>query len=288
MIRKSQLFLAVAALVGMNAAFAACNTTQWGQGATSPPGGAVVGTPTPGNPTAGDPDGVVRRYSGQCGLRSTGANNYVQDGLPLAEASFIARFYVYTGVSGGTGANVYNALSVGTSVADYSILSVDFTGTAFAFKNRAGASVFTIPAAGNKWYAVEVKYTRATNTVDAKVRENTGAEVTGTGNTFTVDNAADGVDYVQLGWIGGTATGEIHVDAYESRRSTDIGRLCRGDANGDLTLNVGDRGAVTTEVLGTALANGQPDCNHDGIVNVGDRGCITTRVLNADNCTANL
>ena len=53
MIRKSQLFLAVAALVGMNAAMAACNTTQWGQGSVT----AVVGTPTPGNPTAADADG---------------------------------------------------------------------------------------------------------------------------------------------------------------------------------------------------------------------------------------
>lgn len=288
MIRKSQLFLGIAALLGMNAAMAACNTTQWGQGATPPPGGAVVGTPTPGNPTSGDPDGVVARYSGQCALRSTAPVNYVQDGLPLAEASFIARFYVYTGVTGGT-ATVFNALSVGAAVADYNILSVDYNGTQFSFKNRAGASQFTIPATANKWYAVEVKYTRATNTVDAKVRGSAGApEATGTSNQFTVDNAADGVDYVQLGWVSGAATGTIYVDAYESRRSTDIGRLCRGDANGDLTLNVGDRGAVTTEVLGTALANGQPDCNEDGVINVGDRGCITTRVLAADNCTTNL
>ncbi len=50
MIRKSQLFLAVAALAGMNVAMAACNTTQWGQG--TPPGGAVVGTPLAADPVA--------------------------------------------------------------------------------------------------------------------------------------------------------------------------------------------------------------------------------------------
>lgn len=278
MIRKSQLFLAVAALVGMNAAMAACNTTQWGQGGVT----AVVGTPTAGNPTA-----AVKRYSGQCGLAATSAANYVQDGSPAAEASFIARFYVYPGVTGGS-PTVFNAASVGTSVPDYNILSVEFNGTGFNFKNRAGATAFTLAATASKWYAVEVKYTRATNTVDAKVRGNVGAEVTGTGSTFTVDNAADGVDYVQFGWVSGAATGTVHVDAYESRRSTDIGRLCRGDANGDLVLNVGDRGAVTSETLGIALASGQPDCNEDGTINVGDRGCITTRVLAADNCTTNL
>ncbi len=281
MIRKSQLFLAVAALAGMNVAMAACNTTQWGQGGVT----AVTGTPTAGNPTSGDPDGVVRRYSGQCGLRATTSGSYVQDGLPSAEPSFIARFYVYPGVTGGT-AKVFNALN---TAAAGSTFSVDWNGTGFDFKTGAGATAFTIAAPGSaplntKWYAVELKYTDTTDTITAKVRGNQGAEATGTAGGFTVA----GPDTVQFGWISGTGAGEVHVDAYESRRSTDIGRLCRGDSNGDLVLNVGDRGAVTTEVLGTALAAGQPDCNEDGTINVGDRGCITTRVLAAENCTTNL
>src|SRR5690606_33820953 len=81
MIRKSQLFLAVAALAGMNVAMAACNTTQWGQG--TPPGGAVVGAPIADGPVNSDANpAATNRYSGKCSLGSTAAGNYVQDGLP--------------------------------------------------------------------------------------------------------------------------------------------------------------------------------------------------------------
>ena len=70
MIRKSQLFLAVAALVGMNAAMAACNTTQWGQGGVT----AVVGTPIADGPVNSDANvALTPRYSGKCGLASAAA-----------------------------------------------------------------------------------------------------------------------------------------------------------------------------------------------------------------------
>lgn len=283
MIRKSQLFLAVAALVGMNAAMAACNTTQWGQGSVT----AVVGTPTAGNPTTGDADGVVRRYSGQCGLRAVAPANYVQDGLPSAEPNFIARFYVFAGVTGGT-AKVFNALN---TAAAGSTFSVDWNGTGFDFKTGAGATAFTIAAPGvapfnNKWYAVELKYTDSTDTVSAKVKGNaTGAEATGSAAGFTVA----GPDTVQFGFVSGTATGEIHVDAYESRRSTDIGRLCRGDANADLSRNSADLITIRNEILtaGVTLGTGQVDCNEDGSILSSDQICVRNMVLagNAALCT---
>ncbi|MBL0040937.1 MAG: hypothetical protein IPP28_07820 [Xanthomonadales bacterium] len=274
MIRKSQLFLAVAALVGMNAAMAACNTTQWGQGSVT----AVVGTPTPGNPTAADADGIVRRYNGVCGLRATAPANYVQDGLPSAEPSFIARFYVYTGVTGGT-AKVFNALN---TAAAGSTFSVDWNGTGFDFKTGAGATAFTIAATGtapfnNKWYAVELKYTDATDTVSAKVKGN-GAltENVGSAAGFTVA----GPDTVQFGFVSGTATGEIHVDAYESRRSTDIGRLLRGDASGNGLRDSGDLLPLRTESIGSALSPGNPNCNEDAPIDGGDLSCLRVLLVN--------
>lgn len=267
MIRKSQLFLAVAALVGMNAAMAACNTTQWGQGA--PTGGAVVGAPTAGDPTAG-----VKRYSGLCGLRSTASGQYVQDGLPSAEPSFITRFYVYTGVSGGT-ATVFNAISDQAGTPD-NVISVEFNGTSFDFKNRLGASGGTLAAAANKWYAVELKWARATGNLDVKVQgANSTTGLTGAFTGYTVETpASHGIDMVQLGFISGTGTGQIQVDAYESRRSTDIGRLCRADANASGSVNAADRSIITAELAGT-LASGQADCNEDGNVNAADRSCVT-------------
>lgn len=267
MIRKSQLFLAVAALAGMNVAMAACNTTQWGQG--SPTGGAVVGAPLAGDPVAG-----VKRYSGLCGLRSTAAGQYVQDGLPSAEPSFIARFYVYTGVTGGT-ATVFRAISDQAGTPD-NVISVEFNGTAFDFKNRLGASGGTLAAAPNKWYAVELKWARTTGNLDVKVQGSAASTgLTGAFTGYSVETpASHGIDMIQLGFIDGTATGQISVDAYESRRSTDIGRLCRADANGNGTVNAADRSIITAELGGT-LASGQADCNEDGNVNAADRSCVT-------------
>ena len=278
MIRKSQLFLAIAALAGMNAAMAACNTTQWGQG--SPPGGAAIGAPVAGDPNTGDADGVVKRYSGVCGLAANASAKYVQDGSPSTEASFISRFYVHTGLTTGT-ATVFTAMA--DEAADYSIFSVVFSGAALEFKDRAGTTRISIPASANRWYAVESSWTRSNSTLAVKVKgANAATESTGTDANFSVVDPGDGVDYVQFGWVSGAGTGEVTVDAYESRRSTAIGRLCRGDANGDTIYGVQDRIAMTNEILRLtngdltrALPTGQPDCDENGSVTVTDRICVT-------------
>ena len=71
------------------------------------------------------------------------------------------------------------------------------------------------------------------------------------------------------------------VDAFESRRSTSIGRLQRANANGsDAVCNTNDIVAAALDanaiLLGdpATLANGQPDCNEDGQVNSTDLVCI--------------
>jgi hypothetical protein len=73
--------------------------------------------------------------------------------------------------------------------------------------------------------------------------------------------------------VEGTATAAtraIVTDAYESRRSTAIGRLCRGDANNDGSRNSGDGIVIRNEFLSATLAAGQPDANEDGAVNSTD------------------
>ncbi|HWT14817.1 MAG TPA: hypothetical protein VN581_03455, partial [Patescibacteria group bacterium] len=245
MIRKSQLFLAVAALVGMNAAMAACNTTQWGQG--SPPGGAVVGTPLAADPVAtgvGGDNTEVARYSGKCGMGSTAVGQYVQDGLPLAEGGYIVRFYVRPTITSGE-AVVMNAMA--DEAPDYAIFKVAYDGAAQQIKvygsNGSGGFLGTVssfPAARGRWHAVEVAYARGagtnTGTLNSSVigGRNFNVPEFGTAATASIPAVAiaasgDGVDFAQFGWVSGAASGGgITVDAFESRRSTAIGFLQRG------------------------------------------------------------
>lgn len=313
MIRKSQLFLAIAALAGMNAAMAACNTTQWGQGATLPPGGAVVGAPVADGPVNSDANAAVtHRYSGKCALRSTAPANYVQDGLPLAEASYISRFYVSASNTGE--ATVFQAMA--DKAVDYPIYKITFDAAALAFKfyGGNGAGGFGTPVSINtangaalvagRWYMIETDYKRNAGTTggtltasliggrgNGSLTGTTPSTVTLTAGNMTLADAADGVDYVQLGWVNGGAGTGITVDAFESRRSTVIGSLKRGDANGingctsgDITQVLLDVNAITANSE-VGLKAGQSDCTENGTTNSGDATCIAL-LVNADTASA--
>ncbi len=307
MIRKSQLFLAVAALVGMNAAMAACNTTQWGQG--SPPGGAAVGAPIADGPVNSDANpAITSRYSGKCALRANATGNYVQDGLPLAEGSSISRFYVLPNNTGES--VVFQAMA--DVATDYPIFKIAFDqgSNSFKFYGGNGSGGFGSPVsittvngvaiAANRWYMVETTYTRGSGTsagtLSATVIGNRGnGSLTGTtpstanlaAGSMVLANAADGVDYVQLGWVSGGAGTSVVVDGFESRRSTAIGSLKRGDANNSGTCTSGDATQALQEVNAitgnneTGLKLGQTDCNENGSVTSGDSTCILNMV-NAD------
>jgi hypothetical protein len=247
----------------------ACSTAAWNGGET-------------GNPQEGRPADGVARYSGQCGLRSAATAQFVTDNTPTAETTFRARFYVYTGLSAGS-AQVFRANNAGGTQQ----IGVTYTHPGTLTFNTTGGSG-TVAVVPDRWYSVELDWARAAPRANMLVTVRGAAATTNSTATITGVGAADVIDTAQLGWVSGTGTASargIVTDAYESRRSTAIGQLCRGDANNDRILNVGDRGAVTTEVLsGTTLGAGQPDCNEDGVINVGDRGCITTRVLAGDAC----
>ncbi len=308
MIRKSQLFLAVAALAGMNVAMAACNTTQWGQG--MPPGGAAVGGPIADGPVNTDGNAALtNRYSGKCALASSAAGRYVQDGLPSAESSYISRFYVKPNTTGES--VVFQAMA--DEAPDYAIFKISFDATAGAFKfygsNGAGGfgtpvSVTTVngsPIVPNRWYMIETDFKRnagtSGGTLAASVIGNRGNTVALTGTTpstatltagnIVLADAGDGVDYVQLGWVSGGAGTELIVDAFESRRSTAIGSLKRGDANNSGTCTSGDATQALQEVNAITANNepglklGQTDCNESGSVTAGDATCILN-LVNAD------
>lgn len=271
-----KLIAASFALAGIDAAMA-CSTTAW---ANTGSGGGETG-----NPIEGEPDDVtpVKRYSGRCGLLSnTAAPSYVTDVSPAAEPKYRARFYFLTGLTGGE-AVVFRAADAG----DASKIRVTYDGTADAIKIYVGAdntADATVPnVVGNRWYAVELNYSNASpaelrytvrgNGVDAPIANDL---VISTGIAGT-----DVIDTAQLGYVAAITApaGSITTDAFESRRNTAIGFLCRGNANTDTTRNSGDLVAIRNEFLGAALAPSQPDCNEDTNVNSGDLVCVRNLFL---------
>lgn len=263
--RVSHVALVAAAALGLAGANAvlACSTAA--------PLNGESGNPTEGRPTDASP---VARYSGHCGLRSAAAGQFVSDNTPTAEATFRARFYVYTGLTAGS-ALVYQARNAGGTQmigATYSR-----TGNQFIFNTTAGsANVGSIMQ--DRWYSAELNWSRAANSMVVTVRgagatADSTASITGVGVNDQIDDA-------RVGWISGIGTAGVRAittDAYEARRSTAIGRLCRGDANNDGRRNSGDQIVVRNEFLVSALAPGQPDANEDGDINSGDQ--ITIRNL---------
>jgi hypothetical protein len=284
---KNLALVAVAGvgLIGAPAVFAqACSVAAWT--GPAPVAGAVAGRPTDATPTS--------RYAGTCAFRSPAVGGFVTDPTPAAEQAFRARFYVYTGLTGGQ-AVVYRALNA--SAAQMIGVTYDAAGSQFTF-NTSGGSANVGSVVANRWYAIELSWTKAAivgppaqaaNTMVVQVQgAGSATPLTAAGGLVVTGVAAgDQIDDAQLGWVanGGTAgVGSITTDAYESRRQTAIGRLCRGDANVDGILNVQDRIIITNEVIAVGLANGHPDATEDGIVNVQDRIVLTNRVLAADVC----
>jgi hypothetical protein len=255
-VKVKNLALVVAAVFGIagaNAAFA-CSTAAWSGGET-------------GNPTEGRPADGVARYSGQCGLRSSNTAQYVQDNTPTAETTFRARFYVYTGLASGS-AQVYQARNAsGTQMIG---VTYDRNGNQFTF-NTSGGSANIGSITPDRWYSIELNWNRTAGNMAVTVR-GAGATTDSTANVTGVAGT-DQIDDARLGWISGTGTPTtraIVTDAYESRRSTAIGRLCRGDANNDGSRNSGDGIVIRNEFLSGTLGAGQPDANEDGSVNSTD------------------
>ena len=246
-------------LVGAPSVFA-CSIAAWNGGATGAP---VAGRPNDASPTA--------RYSGQCGLRSNATAAFVTDTTPAAEVTFRARFYVYTGLTAGS-ALVYQALNAASPAVQQIGVTYDATAGNFTFATNSGSGTIG-SIAQNRWYSVELNWSRAATNMVATVRGNSAT--TDSTATITGVTAAAQIDTANLGWVSGAGTAAaarpVTVDGYESRRATAIGRLCRGDANNDGTRNSGDQLVVRNEFFGTALSPGQPDATEDGNVNSGDQ-----------------
>lgn len=241
------------------------------------------GTGTAAAANAGGPGDNIARYSGACGL-SVNSNQYVVDNTPNAEGTYRARFYVLTKAVGGA-TTIFKATTADNG-GGTDVIRVDYNGSSFSFyQNGNAAAVGTVPGiVANRWYSIEVFY-KAGATFSADV----AGAVSFTGGVAPV-NAGIGAGTVGsavLGVSGGTATG-IGYDSFESTRSEDtpIGRLCRGDANGDGNINALDRITLNAEIIsfGATPALGQPDADENGSISATDRIALNSRILNFDSC----
>lgn len=245
-----------------------CSIAAWSNAATT----TATATSTAGG-----------RYSGACyaAVASAGANSFVVDNSPTNETSYRARAYGYTSDLAGAEADIFQA----QNAAGTNIIRVTYTaGTGFRFYVNgaaSGASLGTVPAVANRWYGFEVRWAN-NGTFTAIVRgAGVSAPVQITAPAFS--NAADRIETARLGLLTTAGvTGGMRFDDFDSRRTTDIGFILRGNANGDATVNIGDAIAIRNEVNsgGTALASGQADCNEDGTVNIGDAICVRN-IVNA-------
>jgi hypothetical protein len=263
-----KLIAASFALVGMESAMA-CSIAAW---TNTGAGGGATGTPLAGEPDDATP---VARYSGRCALSSSGPGNYVTDVSPAAEPSYIAQFYVLANNSGGA-ATVFQALNA----ANATMINVAYDGTNFVFTTNGGGTA-SLPATANRWYRVRLNW-RNNAPMQVQIQGNNQALANAT--LSAAPNAADVIDTARLGWISGGTTGTINTDVFESRRNTLPLPACKGDANGNGQIQVTDRGAITGEAAGTALAVGQPDANENGVIQVTDRGVVTGLVAAAAQC----
>jgi len=116
--------------------------------------GAWVGGTT-GSPIAGSP-AAVSRVSGLCAMQLEAAGS-VKDTSPEAEATVIARFYVYAQLTSGNPV-IFEAFSDDGATA--SLLTVTFDGTNFAFDAGAGGSGNVAGKSG--WNQIELKWTGGT------------------------------------------------------------------------------------------------------------------------------
>ena len=247
--------LAAGALLASQAAFA-CQTTNWS---------ATSGAVTAGSPT---PDGVAR-YQGLCGLEANGAG-YVQDNSPGGIDRIVARFYVLN--DNTATATIYSGFGDTAGGSNRFNVTLNNAGQVTVTDVATGQSVSQTGA--TNWLSVEIDWGQGAGSgfIALSVNGQAAAETTG------LNNSGAALQSVRLGNINGAA-GVLGFDSYESRRSTEVGRLIVADSNGDSNVNGLDIVALRNEVLGNSLATGTPDCNEDGAINGVDIVCTRLIIL---------
>lgn len=245
----------------------ACTLANW----SSTSGSVVANNP---NGSDGDPPADttnVARYSGSCGARMTG-QGFVQDNNPGGISRIVARFYVLNELSGGSTA-VYEGYSSTTGTG--ALFTVEMDDSGLVTLTDVATSQSVSQSSATNWASVEIDFGQSAGDgfISLSVNGQTAVDQTG------LSNSGSAIQSVRLGNLDGAA-GALNFDAYESRRSTAVGRLLRADGSGDEAINSSDLAILVNELGGSFLAQGQPDCNEDGTVNSQDISCLVNILLN--------
>ena len=243
---------------GLNAQ--ACTTDGW-------QGGAV-------NATVGSPKDV-KRYSEFCAMATTDSTSHVQSNF-ASDSRYIGRFYFYPKDASGVG-EVDLLVAYSEDAAENALFTISYDGTDFIFDaSGAGGGSASFAADTTHWNLVEFEF-NSDGTFNFWVNEtwdfDTLAYTTGPSGTFASGTGT--VEAVRLGTPNGMAgqSGTFAFDAYESHRTTPVGALLSGDANGNGSISVADVTSILNELANTLQA-GQPDCNETGGVTVADATCL--------------
>jgi hypothetical protein len=254
MTRIIQLSVLTVAALSISTAMA-CTTGAWSEVGTT----ALDDTPAVALP----------RVSGKCAMTLTAAGS-VKDNSPLGEDEVYIRFYVLGNLSADT--VIFEAYSDDTPANGTKLISITFDGTNFGFDGGAGADINVPGRTG--WNMIQLSWLKGGSmayTVNADT-----AEVQ-TGSVSTTDEF---MESVILGSVAALVVGDkLIFDDYESHRDTPVLGLLMGDSNGNGSINVFDLISIQNEILGNAIADGQPDCNRSGGVNVFDLICSQNVIL---------
>jgi len=249
-----------------------CTAARW----ASVAGSVALGSSYHNPPT--------QRFSDPCAAVADAVGDYVVDDSPSNDAALSLRFYARVQTTGVSSVAVLR----GQSSSSTNLINVWTNGTSLFLSVSGAQGTGEVPVQAGAWYAIEIDW-RAGAPGNFSYRV-TGPSPTGivtASGQLVPQNSADRLERVRLGAVDGTLQGTIGFDAYATTRVGTPELLCRCDANGDLTINVLDRGAISGELAGSGLAAGQPDCNHDGTVSVLDRGGVTALMSSGQtNCPA--
>ena len=271
--RKFLLGSAIAAtlMFGANVA-SACAISAWGSAT------GLTGADT-GEPAAG-----FKRYSGRCSLRVGDGTvpRFVQDNTPADEKSYRLRFYYFTSnITAGT-ATIFQARNTGGT----NMIQVTHDGNQLSFTTNTGGAAQNVVVADNAYYSIELAWAAGTvapattGSMTGTVTGNSGgaaaAVVAGIVNFTGLANSADSITDARMGVITGGATlaTPVNFDEFDSRRTTNPGRLVRGDANNSGTTTPADATAVLNEFNNGVINLGQPDCGENGSVSPADATCV--------------
>lgn len=251
--RRATATVALGLLLGAQTAMA-CTVTNWNGGNT---GGVVAGGPNTGG---------IARYAGICSMQTpAAATAWVQDDSPGGIDRIRARFYVLNGLGAGQSAVVYRGFSSTGGTGNLFTVRLETDGTVRLIDNATAAEVQQTSSTG--WTSIEIDWSQGSG--DGVISLSVNGQAPDVQSTLS--NSGSALQSVRVGNLTG-ASGTLNFDAYESRRTTEIGRLCEGDALPDGVRDFADINSIFVEFAtgGSNPAAGTPDITEDGLVDFAD------------------